>query len=381
MPRKQRSELKAGLFTIAALAVLLGVVFWLGASSIFHSPTGQAVFYADNTSGPLGLSPDYAVKINDVKVGKIVSVTIDEGNKRTLYAVDFDKKGLKMYSDGKAKVSAGLLGEGFLVITSIGSKKKPLADAKHPILITGGLSEVMDNFAVISKNLKTISNTLKNELDEKIKGSIICQVKGMASELLVASKKIAEITTNITPETDPARAGTIMANVKTTAKNLADISTKIDGYVQKDLHELLTKVREIATAILKTANNLDVTTERVKQLVVGNSDNLDEMIDNMVAVSANLEAAAKEIRRNPWRLFYKPDEKKMRSTNIYDASTAFCDGATQLNIVVTKLKALRQLDAKDPAAASEVKEIRKKLLDTFESFKKVEEMLWKEASK
>jgi len=140
-------------------------------------------------------------------------------------------------------------------------------------------------------------------------------------------------------------------------------------------------VRSIATAILKTANNLDVSSGRIKKLIVGNSDNLDEMIDNMVAVSANLEAASKEIRRNPWRLLYKPDEKKIRSTNIYDATTAFCEASTQMNIVVTKLKALRQLDEKDPAAAKQVTEVRKQLLDAFKSFKKVEEMLWKEAAK
>ncbi len=381
MPRKQRSELKAGIFVIAAMAILFGVILWLGASNIFHTCTGRAVFYADNTGGPLGLSPDFAVKINDVQVGKIASVTIDEEKKRTLYVVDFDKKGLKMYSDGKAKVSTGLIGDGFLVITSIGSSDKPLADDEHPILISGGLTEVMDNFTVISKNLKDISITMKEQLDEKAKDSLISKIKIIADQLAVASKQIAQMTNNITPETDPNKPGTTLANIKTTSKNLTEITAKIDGYVQKDIGELLVTVREISNSILKTANNFDVTSGRIKEFVIGNSDNLDEMIDNMVGVSANLEAAAKEIRRNPWRLFYKPDEKKMRSTNIYDAATAFSEGATQLNIVVTKLKSLRELDAKNPEAEKQVTEIRKKLLDSFKSFHKVEEILWKEASK
>lgn len=381
MPKKQRSELKAGIFVIAAMIIIFGVVLWLGGSNFFHKATGQAVFYADNTGGPLGLAPDFAVKINDVKVGKIASVTIDEGKKRTLYVVEFDKKGLKMYSNGEAKVSTGLIGDGFLVITSVGSADKPLADEKNPILISGGLGEVMDNFNVISKNLKDISISLKNELDEKIKDSILSKIKSITDELAVASKKIAQMTTNLTPETDPNKPGTIIASIKKTSKNLAETTTTIDVYVQKDIRQLLATVREISNSVLKTANNLDVTSEQIKKLVVGNSDNLDEMIDNMVAVSADLEAAAKKIRRNPWLLLYKPDKKKMRSTNIYDATAAFSEGATQLNIVVTKLKALRLLDAKNPQAEKEVKNIRKKLMDSFKSFKKVEDMLWKEASK
>ena len=381
MPKKKRSELQAGIFVLVALAILLGVVFWLGASSIFYSPTSRAVFYAKNIGGPLGLAPDYAVQINDVKVGRIASITIDTANQRTLYVVEFDKKGLAVYADGLAKVSAGLLGEGFLVITSTGSPAKGLADESHPILIAGGLGEVMDNFNVISKNLKKISNTMVNELNAKIEGSLLAKIKAMAGDLLAASKKISEITANVAPETDAKKAGTILANIKATSKRLVNISSKIDSYIQKDVHQLLVQVRSIATAILKTANNLDVSSGRIKKLIVGNSDNLDEMIDNMVAVSANLEAASKEIRRNPWRLLYKPDEKKIRSTNIYDATTAFCEASTQMNIVVTKLKALRQLDEKDPAAAKQVTEVRKQLLDAFKSFKKVEEMLWKEAAK
>ncbi len=374
MPKKQRSELKAGIFVIAALAILLGVVFWLGSSNIFSNVTSKAVFYANNSGGPLGLSVDYAVQINDVKVGRIISVTVDTEKKRTLYVVGIEKKNLTIYSDGKAKVSANLMGTGSLVITSLGTKDKPIADEKHPILIVGGISEAIDN-------ITTISNTLKKELDEKVKDSLLSKIKKIASNLLTTSKDIKKMAGNITPETDANKPGTILANIKTTSKNLASATTTIDGYVQKDLGQLLAKIREISTSVLKTANNLSTTSEKLKQFVVGNSDNLDEMIDNMVAVSANLEAASKEIRRNPWRLFYKPDEKKMHSVNIYDAARAFDEGATQLNIVVTKLKALRLLDAKDPAAEKEIREVREQLLKTFKSFKRVEDALWKEASK
>jgi len=135
----------------------------------------------------------------------------------------------------------------------------------------------------------------------------------------------------------------------------------------------MTKVRQIT-------ENLNVSIEKIRTLLVANSPGIDEMMDNMVAVSANLKAASTEIRRNPWRLFYKPDEQKMRSTNLYDASRAFDEGATQLNIAVTKLAALRGLDPGDPATQKEIQRVRKQLLDSFTKFKKVEEALWKEVS-
>ena len=217
-------------------------------------------------------------------------------------------------------------------------------------------------------------------MNEKNKKSLLFSIKAVVAQLLIASQNISKMTTELGPEMDPKTKGTIAANLKETMSNLASTSENIDGYVKKDLGELLVKIREIANSVLKAANNLSVSSERIKQLLVVNYDNIDEMIDNMVLVSANLKATSTEIRRNPWRLFYKPDEKKMRSTNIYDAARAFDEGAQQLDIAVGKLKAIKQLDPKDPATIEEVQRLRKHLLETFKNFQKVEDALWKEVS-
>ena len=53
MPRKEHNELKAGIFVLLAVAVGLGVVIWLGASSIFQKTHQKAVFYSLAADGPL----------------------------------------------------------------------------------------------------------------------------------------------------------------------------------------------------------------------------------------------------------------------------------------------------------------------------------------
>ena len=373
MPRKQRSELKAGIFVIASVVLLLGVVLWLGASSIFERSTGRAVFYVNNDAGPVGLKEDFEAMVNDVKVGKVVEVRPDFARKRTLYIVEFIQKGFEVHADGKAQVSSGLLGQGSLAIISVGSKDKPLADEDHPVRIGGGIQEILDN-------MKKLTEVMQKEMNEKNKKSLLFSIKAVVAQLLIASQNISKMTTELGPEMDPKTKGTIAANLKETMSNLASTSENIDGYVKKDLGELLVKIREIANSVLTTANNLSVSSERIKQLLVVNYDNIDEMIDNMVLVSANLKATSTEIRRNPWRLFYKPDEKKVRSTNIYDAARAFDEGAQQLDIAVGKLKAIKQLDPKDPATIEEVQRLRKHLLETFKKFQKVEDALWKEVS-
>ncbi|MCD4825637.1 MAG: hypothetical protein K8S55_13665 [Phycisphaerae bacterium] len=375
MPKKKTNELKAGIFVMVALAVMLGVILWMGAADIFDTTKSRAVFYSDVKDGSMGLLTESSVMVGDVKIGKITSVYIDHKSRRVIYETNINQPGFEIHTDGKAKVKAGFLGGSMLVITFRGSKDAALADSSHPIHVeAGGFDEVMNS-------LKDISTTLGDELDASKKASLLAQIKQVVAKLLEASEDVAKITHGLAPQLDPKQSDSIAANLATTMKNLAATSTTIDKYVQKDLGGIIVNVRKIATSVLKTANHLDVSTEKLKLILVENADSIDAMIDNMVAVSANLKSASTEIRRNPWRLFYKPDDKKMRSVNLYDAARAFDDGANQLNTAVIKLKSLQGLDPKDPTTAKEIQRVKKNLLESFKKFKKVEEALWKEVGK
>jgi ABC-type transporter Mla subunit MlaD len=378
MPRKQHNELKAGLFVLGAVAILFAVIIWLGATSIFDRPTGHAVFYASYSSGPMDLQKDFKVKLGDVEVGKISEIRDDPKNSRIIYMVDFYHKGLTVYSNGKVKVAAGLFGNGALALSSLGTptdaktgKEVPVVDMEHPIEITAGLSAAIDNFTKISASLA-------NEVDKTNTSSLLSKVDTIVTSLEAFSKSIEIMAANLKPETSPKLDGSIIANIKTTTANLAKTTTAIDKYVEKDLGEIIVKIRKISTSILKTANNLNVSSEEVKQILVINRGNIDAMLDDMAALSANLSATSKEIRRNPWRLFYKPDDKKMNSINIYDAARSFDDGATRLQIAVTKLQSIMELAPTDPAAAKEIKKVHENLLEAFKKFQKVEDALWKE---
>ena len=114
-------------------------------------------------------------------------------------------------------------------------------------------------------------------------------------------------------------------------------------------------------------------------MVVLNSDSIDEIILNMNAMSANLSAAAKEIRRNPWRLLQKPKAGDVETQNIYDAARAFAAGASQLADALARLRALRAArPAGVTAADPELKKILDHLQRSFEKFRAAEDALWKE---
>jgi len=156
----------------------------------------------------------------------------------------------------------------------------------------------------------------------------------------------------------------------------------VEQYVKKDVDAILADLRKIDTELLAIVGNLKALTGKAKDLIVLNSDNIDEMVLNFTSMSANLNAAAKEIRRAPWRLVEKPTGKRTRTQNIYDAARVFSEGAEELNGALARLTALRKarpegVTAKDPELAKILEHVKA----SFDKFSSVEKALWDELKK
>ena len=386
MRNRKRNEFQAGIFVIGGICILLGVLIWLSSSNFFNKVYGKYVFSSDDTQGALGLTVGGNVFLGDIKVGQIYWISKTKDSKKILYHVNITRKNFELKTDAIAKVNrTSLLENADLLITSAGTKQAPIATAKTYLKIHGGVFEMLNN--------------LSSELNVKNKKSMAYNMKAAITSINKASKNIDDITSYLKPEMNPYNEGTIANNIKTAtgsirsaakhannaagnisiaSKDVTQITSNIKKFTNDQIPNILVTVRKISTEVLKASANLNSSSQSIKTLLASNSDNLDTMIDNMTMVSENLNAASKEIRRNPWRLFYKPDKKKQKSVDIYDAARAFSTGATQLNMVVTKLKELKKMDKNDPKVKKQITEIKNKLMDSFKKFQKVEKALWEQ---
>ena len=378
MPRKQHNELVAGLFVTVTLAALVGVVVWLGAADLLHPKAGVAVFCVKESAGSLGLKAGGAVQVTDKVIGKISDIRLAPDRAITLYVVKLERGDLKVYSNGKATVAANLVGDRQLVITSRGTADFPPADAEHPVEISGGLDQAMASIATAAENLKSISEIVRKELSADVAGSLMAKVHAVGNSLQAAAGDMAKMTGNLRPEMDPANRDSILAKLKQTATSVARTADNIEGYSRTEVADILAKLRDVNTKLLQAASDIGQTAGTAKEIITLNRDNINEIIDNMTNVSESLKSTGKEIRRNPWRLLYKPNPGELHSQNIYDAARAFSDGAEQLDAAIAKLKAL------PPTAATsdpQVERIRKQVERSFTDFSTAEQALWKELSK
>jgi len=409
MARRQHSELAAGIFVLACLVTLIGVIVWMGGAGIFRPTKQTAVFYALETSGSHGLTVGSFVKIGDDQVGKITRIHFDPETDRTLYFSELEREDFQVHSDGRARVAAGLVGGSELVITSRGSDDKPLADQDNAIAITGGLDQTMCD---LSSAVAKLNEVIQSELACDDPNSVLFGIHKIMESLKLAAADVSTIAANVLTETRAeidksllakihksmddlnAMSGSLktdiavesdkplMAKIHASVDDINVITEKVRTYADQEIADLLANLRETSTKILKMSKDFAVVSDEVKEMIVVNHDNVDELLDNMVAVSANLKAASTDIRRNPWRLLHKPDEGEVHSQNIYDAARSFSNGAEQLDQAISKMAGLAKahpegVPAEDPTLAK----VREHLEDTFEKFTKAESALWKELSK
>jgi len=397
MARKKRSELTAGIFVILGLVVLIGMVVWLGGSGLLRPAKQVAVLFRKESAGGCGLVVGSFVKIGDDQVGKISRIRFEPTKSRTFYYAEIERGDFKVHGDGSARVTSGLVGGAELGIVSRGSEQAPLADEDNPIEIAGGLNEAI---AQLSSAAGKLSEAVKTELSAEDPDALLGKIHLVMDKLKSAAANVATIAANIKTETDRKNGDALLTKIHTSmddinkmtsdarpkvSETLTDfraVAGKFRKYTDEDIAEILAKLREANTNILKISKDFSTVSGQVKETVLMNRENVDELIDNMVAVSTNLKAASKEIRRNPWRLLYEPDEKELRSQNIYDAARAFSDGASQLDQAVAKLTGLAKAHPDGMAADDPTfQQVRKHLSETFEKFTIAEQALWKELPK
>ena len=347
---------------------------------------------------------------------------------------------LKVYSNGRAKVAAALVGGANLVITDPGTPEPPEtttapgepvqaaasetrtqpaekkiapADCKEYAveIQPGDFDKALSEVDTLARELRDITAKVSAELDRNLEGSTMAKVHKMVDTLQATL-------TNLRNETDPQnklamlaklheiigrireiavgaqpRIFQTLANIEAMAadakpkvgKTLADaaeVAAELKKITKKDIAEMFVKLRKINTNLVTIAGNFATVSDETKRLVAVNRENIDEIIDNMVAVSADLKTVAKEIRRNPWRLLYRPKKGELHSQNIYDAARAFSSGAGQLDQILAKLRGLVRAYPKGPPAGDpQLKKIREQIKETFESFSEAEKALWEELEK
>lgn len=427
-----RNEFKVGL-TVAVVTVLfLGVLVFVGKWDTLFAKTKDLQVRFHHTYGIQGLRTNDPVRIGGVNVGRVRSIwhekDKDTGQLYVHVLADIPEF-IDVYSDAQITVGTKFVGEGGtldVLDTGRSGRTKDVIDGMAVAgltRITATLSRELD-----ATNPEGVLAQIKQQLNVDVPTSLLAKIHASLDDLNA-------ISANIHKETDAEQQATLMAKIHQIVNQLNDVTTALKGEFDRHdkqaaltgvhtaldhLNASLKNVRDmidtsrpnVETAIthiqttakridenisLPIANELDRTNkdslltkihasisaaqigmENINELVVINRENLQAMIDDLVETSSHLKATAKELRRNPWRLLYKPDKPEREYANLMATARTFSDAAGSLDQANSKLTQLMKLDPKRLTADDpQLIQIREQIKQAYCQFEQAQEKLWK----
>ncbi|MCD6303694.1 MAG: hypothetical protein J7M21_01885 [Planctomycetes bacterium] len=342
-------------------------------------PVGQAkvVLLSLGTSGPPA-DRDHPVKLSGGGLGKAMS-------KLNTLVDTLNATAGMLQAELDRKLPDSVLGKIHGIVADIQKAAKTIAAAvanvERQTRVEQGDS-VMHLLHASVGNINTATASVAGQLD--------------ANRPAAIAAKLSRAADNIKRATDPNARGYLLNEIHGTVGRLDQIvrdaqpkvaatlssaqatAGRLETYTRKDIGQILLKLRQANDRILKILNDFSVVSGQTRQMVALNRDNIDVTLDNLAQVSVDLKAAAKEIRRNPWRLLYRPDKKELDTQNVYDAARAFSNGAAELDRAVARLEAMKNLDPNDPLVRQTRRQLLEHLHESFRKFTRVENALWDE---
>jgi phospholipid/cholesterol/gamma-HCH transport system substrate-binding protein len=304
----KREQAMVGLFVLVASGLLIATVFVLSGAFAGSAKTYHAYFPFAG-----GLEPGASVRYaGGPKVGRVEQLRIDPQNSGRIEIIFSVKPDLPVKSDSKVRImSLSPLGDNHLEVVP-GTPQATLAASGSTLQ-----SEPFVDFNAITAQLNSIAPKAQE---------LLVTMNDRATELKVTVDRINDLMndrnrTNLSAtianargmleENRPALHSTLQRVDKSSAKlePLLDDLRKTSGQANKTLEHIDALIAEdrpdIHKAILQLRQDLDSIQDLTGQLnntLGANSENIDEILENMRHVSENLKEFTDTIKTKPYTL-------------------------------------------------------------------------------
>lgn len=404
-----RDPFKAGLFVIAGLLFTLVVIVTIADFSKWtrkHQTIEVSFILRD---GLHGLREGSLVTLGDQPIGSVseISDQLKDGRVVGKLATINIPADYQIASNAIIQVVKPLFGTGSsLNISSVGQ-----GDAYE----SGQVIAVTIAPSLISKQLVSemgIGDKQRLHLQE-----IIANIRDASDEMRESLPKLATKLNSIAAKIEPiaANAAPAIEDAKATFANTKDITsqfkektpawTKRVDTITQQTEETVTTARDLLKdkdkELRQTVDNVHAVTKNFREktmasideavargssamdnfrkssldirgMIVGQRPVIERALANAELTTDQLKLTAIEVRRSPWRLMYKPDDKELETDNLYDAARSFALAASTLDAASESLKAVSQ-DKENP---EQVKRVLDHLTTVFERYEVAEKAFW-----
>ncbi|MGD1276063.1 MAG: MlaD family protein [Tepidisphaeraceae bacterium] len=401
----QRNALRAGLFMVISLALVILVIIAISGAGRFTQSftTYPVAFSLSDDIGGLRVGDD--VRVGGLKVGGVRDIEIRQldsaAGQSVVVFIDLPSR-FPVATDASVSVEKSLTGTAAINIDSLGTGPRAspgeyLHGRPDPLFaLIHRLGSMEPDLHQIVANVKSASVKLDADLDKFGQTADAFTETGFTAaatvhDLHVRLPDIVRRYNNLTasavrmldavhemlaPSTSDFH--TAVANVRGITGDLRQRLPGLLDQMRSVLQKTDLSVTRAAAALADIQSTVADTKElsaSLRSVISGNQSKLDAMIASLKSTSDNLKYASMEIRHSPWRLLYQPKAGEVANLNTYDSVRQFAEGASSLDDAAAALRdALKQPNA-DP---EQVKKLMSGLDASFSRFQSVEQKLWKD---
>ena len=319
----KREQAMVGLFVLIAGAVLVATVFALTGAFAGAAATYRAYFPFAG-----GLEPGASVRYaGGPKVGRVEKLQLDPKDSSRIEIMFSVKSGLPIKTDSHVKImSLSPLGDNHLEIVP-GSDKAALAPTgtvlqSEPYVDFNALTAKFNEIApqaqqlLASLNDRTVElkvtiarvNDLLNDSNRANLAATLSDTRGLIAENRSTVKSTLQNLNSATQKLEP-----LLLDLRKTSAQANQTLDHVDSLIGENRADVRQAVRDLRES-LATVNDL---TGRLDQTLDVNSDNIDELLENLRHVSQNLKEFTNTIKTRPYTLIrstapaeHKPGEKQ-----------------------------------------------------------------------
>jgi len=319
----KREQAMVGLFVLIAAAVLVATVFAL--TGAFGS--AAATYRADFPFAG-GLEPGASVRYaGGPKVGRVEKLQLDPKNPSRIEITFSVKSGLPVKTDSHVKImSLSPLGDNHLEIVP-GTEKAAMAATgtilpSDPYVDFNALTAKINDIAPQAQQLlKTLNdragdlqitlarvNDLLNDSNRANLAGTLAETRGMIAENRAPVKATVQNLNSATKKLEP-----LLEDLRKTSAQANEALNHVDSLIGENRADVRQAVIELRRS-LATVTEL---TGRLDQTLDVNSENIDELLENLRHVSQNLKEFTNTIKTRPYTLIrssnpreHKPGERQ-----------------------------------------------------------------------
>ncbi len=348
------NSVRAGAFLLTATALGLVVLLILMKTDIFTGKNAYKVGFGME-DGVAGLEVGAEVRVSGLKVGRVRAIEQDFANERITVTIEM-RRDIVVHKDAVVMRSQPLLGNySWLNFSSLGTGEIVPDEGEIVATPSGGLLATIVGPQNASRANEMFGDLVAftGKLDEFAREDYPVAKKALQD----AQVTISDIRTSYAGWRD---------NLSTGLADAAESMRKLNGTMDdaqvavKDAREVVKHFREV------NLQQLDKTLADAEKGAAGFASAMDAMDAELVARlpdvrammadlrqgAAQVKLATMEVRRSPWKLFYRPSGDELARENLYESARAFALASSDMRVAGETLAAVLR-DQPDRFASDE----------------------------